>query len=166
MSIIGLQELEKHLERIGSADFTRAMKLSTLQVKSTARNYCPVDRGELKQSIFSTVESGAGYTRGIVFTNKEYAPYVEFGTGLVGQAFHEGISPEVNPSYTQGGWWIHESMVDPSVPEKYHWRKIITDDGIFYYTEGQPAQPFMYPAIKDNEEIIVEIFDDVIEGII
>lgn len=113
---------------------------------------CPVDHGELRGSIRTQVLEQDGRTLGVVYTNKSYAPYVEFGTGPKGQANHAGISPAVTPAYAQSPWWIHESQIDKEAAEKYHWFFIETEDGRFYQCTGQPAQPFMYPALKNNEE--------------
>ena len=92
---------------------------------------------------------------GAAYTNKAYAGYVEMGTGPKGEANHSGISPVVNPSYTQNPWWIHESQIDKGLAERYHWFYIETEDGRFYQCTGQPAQPFMYPALKNNEDRVV-----------
>lgn len=81
---------------------------------------------------------------------------LEFGTGPKGQENHAGISPEITPAYTQNPWWIHESQVDRRVAEKYHWFYMDTPDGRFYLCTGQPAYPFMYPALKDSQDQILE----------
>lgn len=93
---------------------------------------------------------------GTCWTNRAYAPYVEFGTGPKGQANHAGISPEVTPVYTQVPWWIHESQVDRRTAEKYRWFYINTPQGRFYQCTGQPAHPFLYPALHDNEDKILK----------
>lgn len=93
---------------------------------------------------------------GTCWTNRAYAPYVEFGTGPKGQADHAGISPEVTPVYTQAPWWIHESQIDRRTAEKYRWFYIDTPQGRFYQCTGQPAHPFLYPALHDNEDKILK----------
>lgn len=121
-------------------------------VQGEAKLMCPVNDGELRQSIKTSVQSAMGNVTGTVYTNKKYATYVEFGTGPAGEADHAGISPEVSPAYTQSPWWIHESQIDRATAEKYHWFYIDTPEGRFYQTSGQAAQPFMYPALKNNEK--------------
>ena len=101
-----------------------------------------------------------------VYTNVQYAPYVEFGTGPRGAADHVGISPEVTPAYTLEPWWIHESQIDEAVAIRYHWYYIDTEDGRFYKCEGQPAQPFMYPALHDNKDTVMEILSKGIKNAI
>lgn len=80
---------------------------------------------------------------------------MEFGTGPRGREDHAGISPNVSPSYTQKPWWIHESQIDARTAEKYGWFHIDTPEGRFYQCSGQAAQPFMYPALKNNEQKII-----------
>jgi HK97 gp10 family phage protein len=48
-----------------------------LGIESTAKIRCPVDTGALRASIQSEM---TGDTSGVVGTNIEYAPFVEFGT--------------------------------------------------------------------------------------
>ena len=56
----------------------RALEQSCLIVEGDAKTKCPVDSGQLRQSINHKVEDNAGW----VSTNVEYAPYVELGTGI------------------------------------------------------------------------------------
>lgn len=139
-------------ESVAGQVMERAVNASCKRVQAEARLMCPVSDGELRQSIRTKVETVDNTVVGTVYTNKEYGPYVEFGTGPKGQENHEGISPAVNPSYVQSPWWIHESQIDKESAEKYHWFYIDTEDGRFYQCVGQPAYPFMYPALKNNEE--------------
>ena len=161
-TVLGVKDLSAVLENLAKYDFQKPLRKSVLLVQATARNYVPVNHEELKGSIFGEVQGNTG----IVYTNKEYAEYVEFGTGPVGAADHAGISPEVSPAYSQTDWWFHESQIDPRDAEKYHFFHIDTEDGRFYRSYGQAAQPYMYPALKDNEENIEEIFNDELEGLL
>ncbi len=148
-------ELDKKLKQLAEIDMKRAVAQAIQTVKSAAVNNCSVDTGELRQSIYAEVTGDSNRAEGICWTNKAYAPYVEFGTGPKGQADHAGISPDVAPVYTQSPWWIHESQVDRRVAEKYRWFYIDTPEGRFYQCTGQPAHPFMYPALHDNEDKIL-----------
>ena len=132
-----------------------AMGKEIRRVRNAAVLLCPVNHGELRQSIRTDVKEENGCVRGICYTNKKYASYVEFGTGPNGEASHEGISPNVQPTYTQHGWWFPGDNLPPADGDLYHWPKSESGDGhVFYYTNGQAAQPFMYPALKMNENII------------
>lgn len=156
MSIEGEEELGRKLDKLGSIDLTEAVGNAIQLVRAAAVMNCHADTGELRQKIYADVEQQGTETTGTCWTNVEYAPYLEFGTGPKGQANHAGISPEVTPAYTQTPWWIHESQVDERVAEKYHWFSIETPQGKFYQCTGQPAYPFMYPALKDNEDLILK----------
>ena len=158
-TILGVKDLNAALQKIAEFDIQKPLRQSVLLVQATARNYVPVNHEELKGSIFGEVHG----TQGIVYTNKEYAEYVEFGTGPAGAANHQGISPNVNPEYSNTEWWFHESQIDPRDAAKYHFFSIETEDGIFYRSYGQAAQPYMYPALVDNEDNIDEIFNDELE---
>lgn len=130
----------------------KAVGASIKMVQGEAKLLCPVNDGELRQSIKTAVYSQDEKVIGVAYTNKKHGPFVEFGTGPVGESDHAGISPEVSPSYSQSPWWIHESQIDAATAEKYHMFYIDTPEGRFYQSSGQAAQPFMYPALKNNEE--------------
>ncbi len=148
-------ELDKKLKQLAEIDMKRAVGEVIQIVRLAATLNCPIDTGELQQDIAADVEGDSIRAIGTCWTNKAYAPYVEFGTGPKGQADHAGISPDVTPVYTQSPWWIHESQVDRRVAEKYRWFYIDTPEGRFYQCTGQPAHPFMYPALHDNEDKIL-----------
>ena len=144
----GASRLDKKLKNISNEMKThileKAIGQGTQVVRSEAVLLCPVDSGELRQSIKTSVEASGDDINGITYTNKEYAAYVEFGTGPKGEESHSGISPEITPSYTQQGWSYKN------------------DDGEWIYTNGQPAQPFMYPALKNNEKKVKKLIKDIV----
>lgn len=63
-----------------------SVQASCALIEATAKEYCPVDTGRLRDSISSTVEQLGKTIRGSVGPNTDYAAYVEFGTGRRGQA--------------------------------------------------------------------------------
>ena len=132
-------------------------------VQAEAKTRCPVNDGELRGSIYTAIETSSEKIVGICYTNKKYAQYVEFGTGPKGQKQHAGISPDVAYAYVQSPWWIHESMIGRKTAEKYKWFYVDTPDGRFYQCTGQAAQPFLYPALKNNELEIAHYFEEAIE---
>lgn len=160
MSVTGLDSLSKKLAALSELDLKRCVGRGIKLVQGEAKRLCPVNDGELRDSIYTSVEVTGDATTGTCYTNKKYAPYVEFGTGPIGQENHEGISPAVNPVYKPRPWWIHENDIDERTAEKYHWPHIDTPDGRFYLCHGQKAHPFMYPALKNHEEEIVEEMSD------
>jgi len=116
-------------------------------VQGEAKLLAPVNTGELRnEGIQVKAEAkSVGEAIAVVYVTKEYGIYVELGTGLVGQANHSGISPEVTVSYRSTPWYVHESQIDVG---PYHFQKV----GDFYKMYGQPAQPYLYPALKNNEK--------------
>lgn len=135
------------------------MGVVTKKVQATAKRKAPALQGDLRKSI-KTKETASGDTvTGIVYSNSSHAGYVEFGTGPEGAANHSGISPNVNVSYRTDPWWIPGSALDKKAINKYHWpARKLADGETIYWTDGQKAQPFMYPALKENEEKIPQIF--------
>ena len=124
-------------------------------VQAAAKLECPVREagggGELRNSIKTSIEQRGSKAIATTYTAKRHAAYVEFGTGPVGQENHEGVSPEFIPSYSQHGWGIPADEVDEADAERYGWRKRTYSGKDYYMTSGQPAHPFMYPALKNNE---------------
>lgn len=157
MPIKGVDSLNKKLETMSAMDARQGIGKAIKYVQGAAKLNCSVESGELRRSILTSVDSNGGRIIGKCYTNKKYAIYVEMGTGPRGEADHSGISPEVSPSYSQSPWWIHESQIDVGLAEKYHWRKIETQKGVFYLCSGQPAQPFLYPALRDNRKKVIAI---------
>lgn len=157
MAVNGVQSLMRKFNELGSMEpiVKKAVKKQAEVVRGVAVKLCPSNHGELRGSIYTKVEQDAEATIGSVYTTKSYAPYVEFGTGPAGQANHAGISPNVNVVYRQDSWWFQGDKVDPSDAEKYHWPQSDNGEQTFYFTNGQPAQPFMYPALKSMEKRVV-----------
>ncbi len=164
--IVGYKKLNAKLESLSKANVKSAIGQAISFVQDNAKANCPVGDGELRESIFTRIQGDTQQATGICYTNKEYAPYVEFGTGPKGQKSHAGISPDVAVAYSQSPWWIHESQIDKGTAEKYHFFYVDTPQGRFYQCTGQAAQPFMYPALKNHEEDITEIFEDSIRGLL
>ena len=114
-------------------------------VQADARRLVPIRDGELRTSIKTRAKMEGDKAVGEVYTNLKYAPYVEFGTCPKGQASHSGISPEVSVAYRSSPWYVHEDQIKVG---PYHFAK----RGEFYKMYGQPAQPYLYPALKDNHD--------------
>lgn len=155
--IKGMDSLNRKVDNISDPTdmLVAAMKKEIRRVRNAAVLLCPANHGELRQSIRTDVTVEGGAVIGICYTNNKYAAYVEFGTGPKGRDNHSGISPNVHPTYVQKGWWFPGNGIPPADADKYHWPKIETEEGVpLYFTSGQAAQPFMYPALTENEEKI------------
>lgn len=157
--IVGEKELLNCLENMSRLDLRDGMNKSVALVQAKAKAGVKVHTGELRQSILTSVEDSGDSVIGTCFTNLSYAPYVEFGTGPVGQENHEGISPDVTWAYGQTGWRIPGDAMDREYAESKGLGVVEGKNGevLCYLTNGQPARPFMYPALKNSEDEIVEI---------
>lgn len=109
-----------------------AMGKACALVERDAKQKVPKGTGALRRSITSKVDVDNSEVVGIVYTSLEYAPYVEFGTGL----FAEG-----------GG--------RTDVPWNYQ-----DDEGNWHSTSGMHPQPFMRPAINENREEVKRIIQE------
>lgn len=159
--IKGAKELDRKLAVAGNISIVKPVAKATSYVQTQAKKECPTNDGELRNSILLRIHrEGEHYAEGTVHTGKKYAGFVEFGTGPKGQESHAGISPNVDVAYSQSPWWIHESQIDRNAAEKYHWFYIDTQEGRFYQCSGQAAQPFLYPALKNNKDTITGIIRD------
>lgn len=124
---IELKGLNKVLDEIGEAfdpqKFERGLQQACAIVEAEAKKKAPKGNGELRRSITSKVENGEG----IVFTPLEYAPYVEYGTGLFAE----------NGGRTDVPWSYQD------------------DEGEWHSTSGMKPRPFMRPALDENREEIL-----------
>lgn len=141
-----------------------AMIESLNLIQSDAVMNAPVNLGQLKASIFTDIEEIDGGMIGTVFSDLEHAWYVEFGTGPVGAANHTGVSPEVPVAYKTQGWLIPGNQISEADALKYKFKRVTFKDGsVFWATNGQPAQPFLYPAYITNEDNIEKLFKQALE---
>lgn len=97
-------------------------------VEADAKKKAPKGDGALRNSIASRVEDSAG----IVYSNLEYAPYVEYGTGLFAEEAGRTDVP-----------WVYQD-----------------DEGNWHTTSGMKPQPYMRPALEENRERIVQLFKE------
>ncbi|MBS8100634.1 HK97 gp10 family phage protein [Streptococcus suis] len=147
--LIGADQLISKLRRLSSQRQTEIMAKAIHNaaknvVQADAKLRAPVNDGDLRTGIKVRM-SKSGNPRAEVVSTSDHGAYVEFGTGPKGAANHAGISPEVSVSYRSTPWYVHESQIDVG---PYRFQKV----GEFYKMFGQVAQPYLYPALKDNEE--------------
>lgn len=131
---IELEGLEQILAKLDSlsdpAQLAPAMKKACLIVERSAKQKAPKGNGELGRSITSKVETGINEVTGLVYTPLEYAPYVEYGTGL----------------------FAEDGNGRKDVPWHYQ-----DDEGEWHSTSGQHPRPFMRPALYENREQIIRL---------
>ena len=133
IEIEGLDDVLNRIEKLGdTSNIEAALSQACALVERSAKQKAPKDTGELRRSITSKIEG----TQGIVYTPLEYAPYVEYGTGLFAE---------------NGG--------RKDVPWNYQ-----DDKGNWHSTSDQKPQPFMRPALNENREKIVDLLGEAINN--
>lgn len=121
----GLEEVLDSLDLFNIANVESALGKACLLVERAAKQKAPKGNGELRRSITSKVEN----LEGIIYTPLEYAPYVEYGTGLFAE---EGGRQDVPWSYQD-------------------------ERGEWHTTSGMHPRPYMRPALDENREEIKRI---------
>lgn len=132
-----------------------------LKVESSAKQNAPVDMGALRSSIKTGKFGELGRE---VFTNLEYAPYVEFGTKS------KVDIPAGLESYAlqfKGG----KGSFDDLLQNIQGWarRKGLDEDlayiiAIKIAKEGRKAQPYLFPAFEQHRPRIIRNLKRVING--
>ena len=153
IKIKGVESIQKHFAKIANpAKVREAVVNSTAIVLNTAKHYVPVGReggGGLRNSIHMKVEQSGDGIVGKVFAGGGHAMYVEFGTGVVGEASNYPKAGELGLKYTQ-----------------YSWTYTLDGGEHFYTTKGYRARPFMYPALNQNKAQIKKLITNALkEGI-
>lgn len=122
----GLNQVLESLENLAAIEgIEQKLGKCCALVERSAKQKAPKGNGELRRSITSKVENGVG----IVYTPLEYAPYVEYGTGLFAE---------------NGG--------RQDVPWHYQDEK-----GEWHTTSGMHPSPYLRPALYENRENIKRI---------
>lgn len=131
--IKNVDRLKQRLNKIADMELNKKMTEAVTLVHGQAKALSPVDTGNLAGSIRMEVKKKDKELEGRVYTNVQYAPYVEFGTGIKGNGSYPYDIKGLKLTY-------HESW------------------------GGMPAQPYMYPALKENEKYIKDLFKDAVKS--
>ena len=133
---VRIEGVERILERLAEtadpAEVRQALGRACALVERAAKEKAPKGTGELRRSIASKIEEDGDDLVGVVYTPLEYAPYVEFGTGL----------------FAENGGRL-------DVPWNYK-----DDEGNWHSTSGMPPRPYLRPALNENREEIVRILKE------
>ena len=108
----------------------RALERCGMEAEGYAKDLAPVDTGRLRNGISHAVSEDE--MAAYVGSNTSYAPYVELGTGI----------------YAEGGGGRPTPWVYQDAKGNWHW------------TRGNPAQPFLAPAVKDHQTTYRNIIED------
>lgn len=130
IEIIGLEDIDEKLAKmLDPSKMAKYIGKACALVERSAKQKAPKDTGALRRSITSKVEG----LEGIVFTPLEYAPLVEYGTGLFAE---DGDGRKDVP-------WHYQD-------EKGEW----------HTTSGMKPQPYMRPALNENRTEIIRILKE------
>ncbi|QHK19395.1 hypothetical protein GU243_06155 [Pseudarthrobacter psychrotolerans] len=107
--------LADQLERAGEAVsflVRGAVKKATLDIAADAKNFAPVDTGNLKNSIHTSLAgSNANVAQGTIQAQANYSKYVEFGTSRTApQAFMGPAADRNEPALQQALGQIAETL--------------------------------------------------------
>lgn len=131
----GLTELFARLDGLASTkNIEEGLNDACVRIEVAAKENCPVDDGTLRASITHNVDISK--LQGEIGSNVEYAPYVEFGTGLYAIKGNGRKTP----------WKFQDA------------------EGNWHYTAGMHPQPFLEKALEDNKEQIVNDIAKAIKG--
>lgn len=134
--IEGIDEVLESFESLANVnDLERALGQACALVERSAKQNAPKGTGELRRSITSKVVRDGDELVGIVYTPLEYAPYIEFGTGL----------------------FAEEGNGRKDVPWHYQ-----DDEGEWHSTSGQHPRPYLRPALDENREQIKRLLEEAI----
>lgn len=126
----GIEEIIEKLKDLEDIErYEQALKQACALVERSAKQKAPKGNGDLRRSIHSKITNNGDELAGVVYTNLEYAPYVEYGTGLFAE----------NGGRTDVPWSYQD------------------DEGNWHTTSGMPPHPFMRPALNENRTEILRI---------
>lgn len=112
----------------------RAAEIIGGMAESYAKELCPVDTGNLRNSITHTTENNGKTV--VIGSAVTYAPYVELGTG----------------KYAEGGG-------GRQTPWRYQ-----DKDGKWHTTSGIPARPYLRPAVENHirtyQDVLKQVFNE------
>ena len=122
------ENLLKFIETVFPQRIESALEKASLIVVRAAKEKCPVDDGQLRQSITHEVVKEKDGLVAYVGTNVEYAPYIEKGTGIYNA---DGRKTPWSYQDVKGDW---------------------------HTTKGMKEQPFLQPALDENRAEISKCF--------
>lgn len=133
----GIEDLFNSLDKLADAEqYAAAIGKGCAIVERAAKEKAPKGVGELRRSITSKVDINNTNIEGVIYTPLEYAPYVEYGTGL----FAEEDGRQDVP-------WCYQD-----------------DKGEWHTTSGMKPRPYMRPALNENREEIYRIMGEAIKN--
>jgi HK97 gp10 family phage protein len=131
IKIEGLEQLRDKLRNLG-ADVSKSLEAAgtkgMLVLEADIKRRAPVRTGELRDSYTTEAKTSPAGVEVTTGTNKKYAPYLEYGTGI----------------YAEGG-------DGRKTPWTY-----INEDGEKIFTHGSHPHPHVRPAIDATKNQVIE----------
>ncbi len=127
---VEITDNSKEVSAAIKAALLRGLEKCGLVAEGYAKKLCPVDTGNLRNSITHAVDEQE--PAAIIGTDSEYGAYVELGTGI----YAEGGGGRPKP-------WVYQDA-----------------KGNWHYTRGNKAQPFLKPAAADHAIQYRKILED------
>lgn len=127
---VEITDNSKEVSAAIKAALLRGLEKCGLVAEGYAKKLCPVDTGNLRNSITHVVDEQE--PAAIIGTDSEYGAYVELGTGI----YAEGGGGRPTP-------WVYQDA-----------------KGNWHYTRGNKAQPFLKPAAADHAIQYRKILED------
>lgn len=145
------QELRKYKQELIKKTEIFAQRLAdegVILAKVKISQYPAVYTGELLNSIMD--EPGAVITNGsqwVIYTGCEWAQFVEFGTGIIGDQNPHPDTSIANWKYDvnehgDAGWWYYK-------------------EGEWHWTKGMPSRPFMNETAKELADLVPKIAKEI-----
>ena len=132
------KEVFKTLDNLQNIKLEAVILDGCLRIENEAKRRVPVDTGLLRNSITHEVYERGDEIVGVIGTNFDYAPYVEYGTGLFAEAGNGRQTP-----------WSYQDA-----------------DGKWHTTVGQHPQPYLRLAYDVCIKQIEKNIEDVINGVL
>lgn len=127
---VEIQDNSKEVSAEIKAALLRGLEKCGLVAEGYAKKLCPVDTGNLRNSITHVVDEQEPAV--IIGTDSEYGGYVELGTGI----------------YAEGGGGRPTPWVYQDAKGNWHW------------TAGNKAQPYLKPAAANYAAQYRQIVED------
>lgn len=109
-----------------------------------------------KRLIPFIIEKNGDKLKGTLYTNFDYASFLEYGTGTYAELPHIGTTKTFEKSGYRY-WYLPKEKADAKGVKISPNRLITIGDNQYYIMYAQPSKPFMRPTAFDLEKSAVDI---------
>lgn len=148
-----LQQLTDAKQGLVSTELRKAIDGSGFIVESEAKRLAPVDRDQLRASITHTVDSDSPPKFVEIGTPVFYAPYMEYGTGLVHDHPNWPRNPHRLSPSVLAGWAGRHGLNEYAVA------------GAIMKRGGLRPRRFLRGALESKEQAVFKQFDNALDRI-